>query len=48
VPNGCEDRRRRARNRQLLSYSDSEKKVEHWVVVLLRTLTPLFKAITAM
>jgi hypothetical protein len=47
VSNGCEDRRRLAMSRQLLSCSNSKKKPEHWEAVLLQTLTPLFKAIQA-
>ena len=32
---------------QLLSCSNSKKKLEHWEAVILRTLAPLFKAIQA-
>ena len=47
VSNAREDRRRLAMSRQFLSCSNSKKKLEHWEAVLLRTLTPLFKAIQA-
>ena len=47
VSNVREDRRRLALSRQLLTCSNSKKKLEHWEAVLLRTLAPLFKAITA-